>query len=63
MRKKFQLKKRNLPLHHPDFKRNSGIALLYFYLRGLTDLIYRFLVSGDSFDVWESVELRRNESC
>ena len=60
MIKKFQFK--NLPLHHPDFKRYSGIALLCFYLRGLTDLIYRFLASTDSFDVCESVELRRNES-
>lgn len=59
----FLIKKKNLPPpHHPDFKQFSGIALQCFYLRGLTCLISRFLASADSFDVWESVELRRNES-
>lgn len=58
----FLIKKKILPPLHPDFKQFSGIALRCFYLRGLTCLISRFLASADSFDVWESVELRRNES-
>lgn len=59
---RFLIKKNLPPPHHPDFKQFSGIALRCFYLRGLTCLISRFLASADSFDVWESVELRRNES-